>query len=126
MMPPETLQLQSLYNPINLSRLACPTEPYSCSDGCSCLQMLSIPYNNTVRLVLANLGQESHAIHLHGHSYFVAAVGYGGYDGSSGFVSTSNRSLSCQADENDSIATSVCSSFVRHCTGEMVAVLLSR
>ena len=58
-------------------------------------------------------GQESHAIHLHGHSYFVAAVGYGGYDTSSGFVTSSNRSLSCQADENDIIvATSVCSSFV--------------
>ena len=97
MHPPAPLQLQSF----DITDLTCPTEPYSCGEGCRCLHMLTIPYNNTVRLVLANLGRESHAIHLHGHSYYVLAVGYGSYESSSGFVSSTNESLSCQANEND-------------------------
>ena len=63
--------------------------------------MLSVPYGQTVRLVLVNTGNESHAIHLHGHSFFVAAVGYGGYDGVSGFASSTSGALSCQADDMD-------------------------
>ena len=101
MMLPEPLQLQSLFGSLNLSGLTCPAQPNSCLDGCMCLHMLSIPYDKTVRLVLVNFGTESHSIHLHGHSFFVTAVGYGGYNGTIGFVSTTNAALSCQLDEMD-------------------------
>ena len=102
LLPPEPLQLQSLFGSIDLAGITCPSlATQSCLDGCRCLQMLSIPYGKTVRLVLINFGNESHAIHLHGHSFFVAAVGYGGYDNIRGFTSSTNGALSCQADERD-------------------------
>ena len=102
MMPPEPLQLQSLFGSLDLRGLTCPAQqPNSCLNGCTCLHMLSIPYGKTVRLVLVNFGEESHAIHLHGHSFFVTAVGYGGYSDINGFVSNTNASLSCQSDEMD-------------------------
>ena len=102
LLPPEPLQLQSLFGPIDLVGITCPSlGSQPCLDGCRCLQMLSVPYGQTVRLVLVNTGNESHAIHLHGHSFFVAAVGYGGYDGTSGFASSTSGVLSCQADDMD-------------------------
>ena len=102
MMPPKPLQLQSLFGSLNLNGLTCPVQqPNSCLDGCTCLHVLSIPYGKTVRLVLINFGIESHSIHLHGHSFFVTAVGYGGYNANDGSVSTTNGALSCQSDELD-------------------------
>ena len=100
-LPQKPLQIETQRSTLNLSSLLCPSQPYTCGDGCECLHMLSIPYNNTVRIVLANFGQETHSIHIHGHSFFVVAVGYGSYDDNNGFVIGTNQSLSCSANEMD-------------------------
>ena len=99
--PQVPLQVESQRNTLNLTNLICPSQPYTCGDGCECLHMLSIPYNNTVRIVLANFGQETHSIHVHGHSFFVVAVGYGSYDSTNDFVNGTSQALSCRADETD-------------------------
>ena len=97
--PPSALQTQS--GSFDVDSLLCPSEPFTCGDGCKCLHMLSLPYNRVVRLVLANIGRETHPIHLHGHSFFVVATGYGEYDSATGFLVRSTNALSCRADEND-------------------------
>lgn len=96
--PPTALQTQSN---LDLDDYLCPSEPYTCADGCKCLHMLSLPFNKTVRLVLANIGRETHPIHLHGHSFFVVATGYGEYNSTTGFLSRSTNAISCRKDEND-------------------------
>ena len=97
--PPSPLQTQS--GSFDIDSLLCPSEPFTCRDGCKCLHMLSLPYNRVVRLVLANIGRETHPIHLHGHSFFVVATGYGEYNNATGFLVRSTNALSCRADEND-------------------------
>ena len=101
MHPQVPLQVESQHNTLNLTNLICPSQPYTCGDGCECLHMLSIPYNNTVRIVLANFGLETHSIHVHGHSFFVVAVGYGSYDSTNDFVNGTSQDLSCSTDETD-------------------------
>ena len=100
-LPQKPLQIETQRSTLNLTKILCPSQPYTCGDGCECLHMLSIPYNSTVRFVLANFGTESHSIHMHGHSFFVVAVGYGSYDDTNNFVNGTNLSLSCSADETD-------------------------
>ena len=97
--PPSPLQTQS--DSFDIDPLLCPSEPYTCGDGCKCLHMLSLPFNRVVRLVLVNIGRETHPIHLHGHSFFVVATGYGEYDSATGFLVRSTNTLTCRPDEND-------------------------
>jgi len=97
--PPSALQTQSI--DLNFDGLYCPSEPYTCGGGCKCLHMLSLPYNKTVRLVLTNTGKETHPIHLHGHSFFVVATGYGEYSNSTGFLVRTTNDITCREDEND-------------------------
>ena len=96
--PPTALQTQS---DLDLDDLLCPSEPYTCADGCKCLHMLSLPFNKTVRLVLVNIGTETHPIHLHGHSFFVVATGYGEYSSTTGFLIRSTNAVSCLANQTD-------------------------
>ena len=79
----------------------CPTAPYTCFDGCECTQILEIPYAKTVRFVLTSIGEQTHPIHLHGHSFWVVASGYGYYDPSTGFIERSTNSLSCLKNQSD-------------------------
>ena len=97
--PPSALQTQS--GDFDLDSLLCPSDPYTCGNGCKCLHMLSLPFGQTVRLVLANIGRETHPIHLHGHSFFVVATGYGEYNSTTGFLVRSTNALSCRPDEDD-------------------------
>ena len=99
--PPAPLLIETQRKTLDLPSLLCPLQPYTCADGCNCLHMLSIPYNKTVRMVWANIGMETHPAHLHGHSFFVVATGYGGYDNATGFVNSTSPDLSCREDESD-------------------------
>lgn len=79
--------------------LMCPPDPHSCKDGCSCLHVLSIPFDKTVRLVLTNTAEETHPIHLHGHSFFVLKVGYGRYNNNTGFLMGTTNTLTCGGND---------------------------
>lgn len=104
--PPAPLLIERQRRTLDLPALLCPTQPYACEEGCTCLHMFTIPYNKTVRMIWANFGEETHPIHLHGYHFYVAAVGYGRYDPSTGFVVTTNPNLSCRKDESDSASFS--------------------
>ena len=96
-LPSSALQTQS----VDVTGLLCPSEPDTCGTGCNCLHMRLLPYNMTVRLVLTNTGTETHPIHLHGHSFFVVATGYGVYNNTTGFLTRSTNAITCRDDEND-------------------------
>ena len=104
--PPAPVLIASQRKTLDLPSLLCPTQPYTCEEGCTCLHMLTIPYNKTVQMIWANFGGESHPVHMHGHSFFVVATGYGGYDKKTGFTITTSPDLSCRKDECDNTSFS--------------------
>ena len=79
----------------------CPDTDYSCFDGCLCTHMVELPFGKTVRFVLTSIGEQTHPIHLHGHSFWVVESGYGYYDRQTGFIEKSTNSLSCLKDQSD-------------------------
>ena len=56
--------------------------------GCLCTHMITIPYMKTIQLVFTAQGEFDafHPIHLHGHTFHVAKVGYPEYDPATGFI----------------------------------------
>ena len=98
--PSASLFIKSQRLTLNLPSLLCPPQSNLCTNGCMCLNTLTIPYNKTVRMVWANFGEETHSIHLHGHSFFVVATGYGSYNNTTGFVNGTSPDLSCRVDES--------------------------
>ena len=57
--------------------MPCSDDCAMTSSGCWCTNILSIPFNQTVQLVITNMGQLAfamHPVHLHGHSFFVMKV----------------------------------------------------
>ena len=79
----------------------CPSAPYTCFDGCKCTHILNIPYDKTIRFVLTSIGEQTHPIHLHGHSFWVVDSGYGYYNSTTGFIEKSTNALSCLENQND-------------------------
>ena len=79
----------------------CPSSPYSCFDGCECTHIQEIPFAKTIRFVLASIGDQTHPIHLHGHSFWVVDSGYGYYNSSTGFLEKSTNDLSCLKNQSD-------------------------
>ena len=79
----------------------CPTEAYSCFNGCKCTHIQEIPFSKTVRFVLTSIGDQTHPIHLHGHSFWVVDSGYGYYNSTTGFIEKSTNALSCLKNQSD-------------------------
>ena len=72
--------------------------------ACLCTHRITIPYQKTVQLVFTALGgiDAVHPIHLHGHTFHVAKIGYPEYDPTTGFilkdadgVSAHNTDITC-------------------------------
>ena len=84
-----------------VNRCSSAVEKYSCYDGCECTQIIEVPFNKTIRLVLASIGKYTHPIHLHGHSFWLAASGYGYYNPETGFIERSTNTLSCLKNQSD-------------------------
>ena len=96
------------------------------SVDCTCTHMISIPYQQTVQIVLSALGayDNAHPIHLHGHTFHVVKVGYPPYDSATGFikqkkdgqrdVSIHNSDISCDDESMCAILGPDCNS--RRCT----------
>ena len=78
-----------------VNRCSSIEDEYSCFDGCMCTQIIDIPYDKTIRFVLTSIGEQTHPIHLHGHSFWVVASGYGQYDLATGFIERSTNALTC-------------------------------
>ena len=79
----------------------CPSAQYTCFDGCECTHIQEIPYSKTIRFVLTSIGEQTHPIHLHGHSFWVVDSGFGYYNSSTGFIEKSTNALSCLKDQSD-------------------------
>lgn len=64
---------------------------------CLCTHVISIPYNKTVQFVLSALGsyRNAHPIHLHGHTFQVAHIGYPTYDETTGFIGNHSKDIYC-------------------------------
>ena len=65
---------------------------------CTCVHLREIPYMQTIQFVLSGVGvyENSHPIHLHGHSFQVAYIGYPDYDSSTGFLNDHSRDIRCE------------------------------
>ena len=65
--------------------------------GCSCTGIIEIPFNKTVQFVLTAVGRynNAHPIHLHGHTFRVAHIGYPTYDPETGFISRHSSDIHC-------------------------------
>lgn len=86
-----------------------PCDDASCPlHSCNCTHILDIPYNQTIQLVLANMGPNAfgmHPIHLHGHSFHVLRVGYPSFDPVTGLMTSQNKDISCVANTSCSLAS---------------------
>ena len=63
---------------------------------CLCTHRITIPYQKTVQLVFSALGgiNSVHPIHLHGHTFHVAKIGYPEYDPVTGFIKRDENGVS--------------------------------
>ena len=71
----------------------------SSTSSCTCVHMRNIPYRETIQFVFSAIGNgrfnNSHPIHLHGHSFQVAHIGYPQYN-STGMIQDPNREIFCE------------------------------
>lgn len=102
---------------VNGRKFSQPTAPYSennannvipcsdaeCENGCYCTFTLTISANRTIQLVMSNLQHNSpflghHAMHLHGHSFAVMAMGFPDYNTTTGVWTRANDDVICDTD----------------------------
>jgi FtsP/CotA-like multicopper oxidase with cupredoxin domain len=64
--------------------------------ACLCTHRITIPYQKTVQLVFSSLGgiNAVHPIHLHGHTFHIAKIGYPEYDPATGFIKKDSNGVS--------------------------------
>ena len=72
----------------------------ACSAGCSCTNIISLPYNKIVQFVVTNYANGSipvapHTFHTHGHSFTVLKMGYQPIDNSTGKATGPNPDVTC-------------------------------
>ena len=72
----------------------------SCSTGCSCTNIISLPYNKIVQFVLTNYANISvplapHSFHFHGHAFTVLKIGYQSMDKLTGSATGPNPDVIC-------------------------------
>jgi hypothetical protein len=87
------------------SALVCPAVPCAAGCKCQCAQILTLPFNRTIQLVITNMQPDVnviddgyHPIHLHGNNFAVLAQGFPTYDPVTGRWTTPNADISCGTD----------------------------
>lgn len=67
------------------------------TSDCTCVHVRSIPYGETIQFIFSAIGRfnNSHPIHLHGHSFQVAHIGYPNYTQTTGMIQEHNREIKC-------------------------------
>ena len=73
-----------------------------CGTGCRCTNMLDMPFNKTIQLVLYNYFPASlilghHAVHLHGHTFAIMTSGYPDTDPVTGVPIGQNDDILCDS-----------------------------
>ncbi|XP_078664411.1 uncharacterized protein LOC144907345 isoform X1 [Branchiostoma floridae x Branchiostoma belcheri] len=68
--------------------------------GCRCTHIIDIPYNKTIQLVMYNTfapaSQTHHSVHIHGHAFYVLAMGYPSYNKTTGHYIQPNSDVKCK------------------------------
>ena len=104
--PSAALQTQTDELDEHYDKIACNLND-TCEEGCHCLHIHEIPYKKIVRIVVSTVGNSmlrrrfSHPVHLHGHSFHVAAIGYGKYDPTTGEIDSSSDELECSSGSSN-------------------------
>ena len=86
---------------MNVSDQITPCDQVDCTDGCFCTQIVELPKNILVQLVMTNYistftgGLDPHVGHLHGHSFAVLKQGFGPLDPVTGRPVADNPDVSC-------------------------------
>lgn len=65
---------------------------------CMCTHTLNLDADDTVQIVLSNIGSQagmSHPIHMHGHSFYVLKTGFGKYNATTGRFLSQTEDLAC-------------------------------
>ncbi|XP_014787383.1 uncharacterized protein LOC106881494 isoform X1 [Octopus bimaculoides] len=68
---------------------------------CHCTHSLNLETNDTVQIVMTNLGKGkgfSHPIHMHGHSFYVVKMGFPKYNRTSGEILSDTKDIDCRGD----------------------------
>ena len=86
-----------------VSALTQPSEiSTSCNgqcDQCQCTYSINFLHNETIHLVLTNMGEGrgwGHPVHLHGHSFELMKIGFPTYDKITGLVLADNEEIRCE------------------------------
>eukprot|EP00923_Selenidium_pygospionis_P053642 GHVN01093217.1.p1 GENE.GHVN01093217.1~~GHVN01093217.1.p1 ORF type:complete len:461 (-),score=30.59 GHVN01093217.1:27-1235(-) len=76
-------------------------EDTDCTEGCNCTQILDLPFNRTIQMIIANIQPGGgpvfahHPIHIHGHGFAVLKVGYPDYNKTTGKWTKPNEEVIC-------------------------------
>jgi hypothetical protein len=87
------------------------TQPPKSAKEEHCTYYIEIPENKVIQLVLFNMGMSggldgtSHPVHLHGHHFYVVAVGYPLYNSTTRLFRKSNTDINCPDDSYCNDAT---------------------
>ena len=86
---------------MNVPNQITPCDQVDCTDGCYCTQILELPKNKVVQLVMTNYiptftgGLGPHVAHMHGHTFAVLKQGFGPLDPVTGRPVADNSDVSC-------------------------------
>ena len=83
---------------------SCDTNPTGLlKESCFCMHMVDVPYNKSIQMVFSATGPDpndltnflnAHPVHLHGHSFHVVEIGFGGYN-EVGKLESSSEDIEC-------------------------------
>ena len=104
--PPAPLQLSQNKKPkkCSLDVESCENAGRVITPDCLCTHVRDIEYGKTYRFVFTAVGPNrtdktnwnfAHPIHLHGHSFHVAKIGFGDYNDNNGRITSASEDISC-------------------------------
>ena len=103
--PPAPLSQNDKTNQCNTdSKTQCDKSGRLVSPDCFCTHVYKIEYKKSYRFVFTAVGPNrndntnwnfAHPIHLHGHSFHVAKIGFGTYNNSTGRILSASEDITC-------------------------------
>ena len=86
-------------NSTHVNKTYCVSDDLDCNPSdlnCRCTYLKDLEHNKTAQLIFSSLGKndKAHPIHLHGHAFHIAHIGYPKYD-KFGFISNHNKDIYC-------------------------------
>ena len=110
--PPAPLQLSQndIPNKCSFDVKSCENNDRVITPDCLCTHVHDIEYGKTYRFVFTATGPNrtdnrnwnfAHPIHLHGHSFHVAKIGFGDYSDNNGRITSASEDISCNNNRYD-------------------------